>query len=89
MGQEAAQEGVGVERGEPEGIAVGAVLPAEGHLARLHGDQPIVGDGDSLGIAPEAGELLPNQLLSRSSSPTWGLWPSVSHAPPRSAVASR
>jgi hypothetical protein len=40
--EKAAQEGPGIERGEPGGVAMGAVLPAEGDLAVPQPDEPIV-----------------------------------------------
>ena len=56
--QKAAQKGGGVEGGEPGDVAVSAVLPAEGDEAVLQGDEPIVGEGDAIGIATEVGEDL-------------------------------
>ena len=56
--QKPAEEGGGIERGEPGGVAMGAVLPAEGDLAVLHIDEPIVGEGDAIGIAAEVGKDL-------------------------------
>ena len=56
--QKAAQKGGGVEGGEPGDVAVSAVLPTEGDKAVLQGDEPIVGEGDAIGIATEVGEDL-------------------------------
>ena len=56
--QKPAEEGRGIERGESGGVAVGAVLPAEGDLAVLQLDEPLVGEGDAIGIATEVGEDL-------------------------------
>ena len=56
--QKPTQEGVGVEGGHAGDVAVGAVFPAEGHVAVVEGDQPIVGDGDAMGVAGEICEHL-------------------------------
>ena len=56
--QKPAEEGGGIERGEPGGVTMGAVLPAEGDLAVSQRDEPIVGHGDAIGIATEVGQHL-------------------------------
>jgi hypothetical protein len=56
--QKPAEEGGGIERGEPGGVAMGAVPPAEGDLAVPQRDEPIVGEGDAIGIATEVGQDL-------------------------------
>src|SRR5688500_16069454 len=56
--QKPAEEGGGIERGEPRGVALGAVLPAEGDLAVPQRDESLVREGDAIGIATEVGQHL-------------------------------
>ncbi len=53
------QEFHGLERQGAQAVAVLVVLVAEGHLAVLQGDEPVVGDGDAMGIA---GQVLEDVL---------------------------
>jgi len=56
--QKAAQKGLSFHGGDPGGVAVGAVLPAEGHLTCVEGDEPVVGEGDAMSVAGQVGEDL-------------------------------
>src|SRR3970282_1162641 len=49
---------LGLQGGDPRGVAVSAVLPAEGHLPLMEGDEPVVGEGDAMGVAGEVGKDL-------------------------------
>ena len=51
MEHEAAQEFFGGERHLPLLAAVSIVLPQEGDLALGNGDETVIGDGDTMGIA--------------------------------------
>ena len=57
MKQEPAHELAGVERHDLL-APVPVVLPAEADLAVGHAEEPAVGDGDAVGVAPEIGEDL-------------------------------
>ena len=46
-------------------IAVGVVLPPEGHLFAVEGKQPVVGDGYPMGIAAQVAEHLCRSAESR------------------------
>ena len=59
MQQEAAQEFHGVEGHRAEPVSALIVFPPEGHLAILQGYEPLVGDGDAVGIT---GEVLQDVL---------------------------
>ena len=50
------QEFHGLERQGTQAAAVLVVLVAEGHLAALQGDEPMVRDGDAMRIARQVGE---------------------------------
>ena len=45
------QEFHGIKRQGAQAVAALVVLVAKGHLAILQGDEPVVGDGDAVGIA--------------------------------------
>lgn len=51
--QEAAHELAGVEGHDLVASLAAVVLPAEADLAVGHADEPAVGDGDAVGVAPE------------------------------------
>src|SRR5215472_2396027 len=51
--KEAAQELIGGQRHESFPVAVSGVPPAEGDLAIFEGDEPVVGDGDAMGVSAE------------------------------------
>ena len=53
------QEFHGVERQGAQAVAALIIFVAEGHLAVLQGDEPVVGDGDAVGIA---GQVLEDML---------------------------
>jgi hypothetical protein len=53
MQQEAPEKFDGVERHAALAIAVLVILPAEGHLAILTGEEPPLGDGDAMRGAGE------------------------------------
>jgi hypothetical protein len=48
-----------LKRQGAQAMAMGIVFVAEGHLARLEGDEPVVRDGDAMGVV---GEVLENVL---------------------------
>ena len=50
------QEFYGLEREGTQAVATRVVLVAEGHLAVLQGDEPVVRDGDTMRIAGQVGE---------------------------------
>jgi hypothetical protein len=56
--QEAAHELAGVEGHDLLAALVAVVLPAEADRAVGHADEPAVGDGDAMGVAPEVGQHL-------------------------------
>ena len=56
--QEPAHELAGVEGHDLLATLAAVVLPAEADLVVGHGDEPAVGDGDAMGVAPEIGEDL-------------------------------
>jgi hypothetical protein len=58
MEQEAADELLGAERHHLDAIAVGVVLPAEADEAVVEAEEPVVGDRDAMGVAPEVVEHL-------------------------------
>ena len=51
--KEAAQELIGGQRHESFSVAVSGVPPAEGDVAIFEGDEPVVGDGDAMGVSAE------------------------------------
>jgi hypothetical protein len=51
--KEAAQELIGGQRHESLSVAVSGVPPAEGDVALFEGDEPVVGDGDAMGVSAE------------------------------------
>jgi hypothetical protein len=53
MDQEAADELLAVEGHDLLAIAVTVVLPFEPDLAVVHGQQTVVGDGDTVGVPPD------------------------------------
>src|SRR6266851_2805150 len=58
MDQETADELRAIERHHLLAIAVPVILPAEADLAVVHGQQPVVGDGDTVGVASDIVEDL-------------------------------
>ena len=56
MQQEAAQKLGCVEGHHSLVISVGIILPAEGDMVVLEGDEAMVGDGDAMGVAGEIAE---------------------------------
>ena len=56
---QAPQEFHGIERQGAQAMAALIIFLAEGHLAVLQGDEPLVGDGDAMGIA---GQVLQDML---------------------------
>ena len=56
---QAPQELHGLERQGAQAVAALVILVAEGHLAVLQGHEPVVGDGDAVGIA---GQVLEHML---------------------------
>ena len=56
--QEPAHELAGVEGHDLVATLVAVVLPAEADRVVGHGDEPAVGDGDAVSVAPEIGEDL-------------------------------
>ena len=56
--QKATQKGLSLHGGDPGGVAVGAVLPAEGDLTLVEREQAVVGEGDAMGVAGEIGQHL-------------------------------
>ena len=58
MEEEAADELGTVQGHEPNTVALGVVLPAEGDFPVLESDEPMVGDGDAMGIATKVVEHL-------------------------------
>ena len=58
MDQETADELRAIERHRLVAVAVPVILPAEADLAVVHGQQPVVGDGDTVGVAPDIVEDL-------------------------------
>ena len=56
--QKAADEFGCIEREYFTGVAVGIVLVAESHLLVAHAHQPMVGNGDPMGVAAEVVENL-------------------------------
>ena len=59
--QKAPQELLGGECHQTSFAAVDIILPAEGDLAVRESDQPVVGDGDPVGVA---GEIMEHMLRS-------------------------
>ena len=57
--QQTPQELHGVQRQGAQAVATLVILVAEGHLAMLQGHEPVVGDGDAVGIA---GQVLEHML---------------------------
>ncbi len=53
MEQESAQELLDIQSHEPLLVAMGGVSPLEGDVARGESDQPVVGDGDAVGVGAE------------------------------------
>jgi hypothetical protein len=51
--KEAAQELVGGQRHESFPVAVSGVPPAKVDVAIFEGDEPVVGDGDAMGVSAE------------------------------------
>src|SRR3981189_2342300 len=51
MNEEAADELPTIQRHRLLAVAVPVILPAEPDLAVVHGQQPVVGDGDTVGVA--------------------------------------
>jgi hypothetical protein len=51
MQEESAQEFIGGYGHLPFAAAVGIVFPAESDLIAFHGDQPVIGDGHTMGVA--------------------------------------
>ena len=58
MDQETADELRAIERHRLLAVAVPVILPAEADLAVVHGQQPVVGDGDTVGVASDIVEDL-------------------------------
>src|SRR6476659_2182025 len=58
MDQEAADELATIQRHRLLAVAVPVILPAEADLAVVHGQQPVVGDGDTVGVASDIVEDL-------------------------------
>ncbi len=56
--QKATQKGLSLHGGDPGGVAVGAVLPAESDLPLVEGEQAVVGESDAMGVAGEIGQHL-------------------------------
>ena len=67
MEQEASDELVGGEphRAIPGRPVAAIVLVAEGHAARVEGDEPTVRGGDTVGVAGEIGEHRPGSGKGR------------------------
>ncbi len=58
MNEEAADELPTIQRHRLLAVAVPVILPAEADLAVVHGQQPVVGDGDTVGVASDIVEDL-------------------------------
>ena len=56
MQEESAQKFIGVYRHLPFAVAMGIILPTEGDLIALHGDQPVIGDGHAMRVASQVVE---------------------------------
>lgn len=59
MQKEAAQELIGCHSHQFLLAAVGVILPAERHVAIGEVDKPVIGDGDTMGVA---GQVMKNVL---------------------------
>src|SRR2546427_2785679 len=58
MEEEATEEFVAIEVHDLDAVAVGVVAPAEADTAIGDGDEPLVGDGDTVRVAAEIGEYM-------------------------------
>jgi hypothetical protein len=58
MDQEAADELLSREGHRLLAVVVPVILPVESDLAFVHGHQQVVGDGDTMGVAPDIVENL-------------------------------
>src|SRR6266853_1822624 len=58
MNEEAADELATIQRHRLLAVAVSVILPAEPDLAVIHGQQPVVGDGDTVSVASDIVEDL-------------------------------
>ena len=56
--EEAAEELIGFEGHDLDGVAVGVVLPAQAHDALVEADETVVGKRHAVGVAPEVGQHL-------------------------------
>ncbi len=72
MKQKAADELAGLEPHDLLGAALAIILPSEGDVIVIEGDEAAVGDGDGMGAAAEIGENLGGSR-SASSLPGDGL----------------
>jgi hypothetical protein len=58
MKQETAEKLIGTKRHEAFSVAVSGVSEAERDLFAVEGDQPVIGDGNTMGISTEVSEHL-------------------------------
>src|SRR2546427_11400579 len=58
MEEEATEEFVAIEVHDLDAVAVGVVAPAEADTVIGDGDEPLVGDGDTVRVAAEIGEYM-------------------------------
>jgi len=73
MDQEAANELPAIKCHRLLTIAIPVVFPVEADLAVIHGDQPVVGDGNTVRIAADIVEelALVRQKAASRRPPTW------------------